>query len=78
VTGNFAHLREKWPQIHADCARAAEESHGLGLFVRSLVGLDRAAATEAFSAFLADTTYTPAQIDFVLTIDEVRAHAVAG
>ncbi len=31
-----------------DIARAREESHGLGLFVRSLVGLDREAATAAF------------------------------
>ena len=34
-------------------------------FVRSLVGLDRASATEAFSRFLADTTYTAPQFHFV-------------
>ncbi len=49
----------------ADIARAAEDAHGLGLFVRSLVGLDREAATEAFSGFLADTTFTVDQIRFV-------------
>ena len=32
----------------ADIAQAKEQSHGLGLFVRSLVGLDREAAVEAF------------------------------
>ena len=31
-----------------DIARAKEQSHGLGLFIRSLVGLDREAAKEAF------------------------------
>jgi len=41
---------------------AREESEGFGLFVRSLVGLDRTSATEAFSGFLADTTYTASQI----------------
>ena len=48
-----------------DIARARQESHGLGLFVRSLVGLDRAAATEAFSDFLSGTTYSANQIHFV-------------
>ena len=33
-------------------ARAKEESQGLGLFVRSLIGLDRGAAKEAFADFL--------------------------
>ncbi|MDQ3152264.1 MAG: restriction endonuclease subunit R, partial [Actinomycetota bacterium] len=49
----------------ADIARAREESHGLGLFIRSLVGLDRQAATEAFSAYLVDSVYPRVQIDFV-------------
>ena len=33
-------------------AKAKEESQGLGLFVRSLIGLDRGAAKEAFADFL--------------------------
>ncbi len=33
--------------------RAREQSQGLGLFIRSLVGLDRAAATAAFDRYLA-------------------------
>src|SRR5450830_206057 len=51
-----------------DIQRASEESHGLGVFVRSLVGLERDAAAEAFSRFLDGSTYTRAQIDFVWTI----------
>jgi type I restriction enzyme R subunit len=51
-----------------ELARVSAESHGLGLFVRSLVGLERDAASEAFSQFLNGTTYTRAQIDFVWTI----------
>ena len=41
-----------------DVARASEEAHGFGLFVRSLVGLERDAAAEAFSRFLDDRTYS--------------------
>src|SRR5262249_9798014 len=36
-----------------DVHRAAEEANGLGLFVRSLVGLDREAAKETMATFLA-------------------------
>ncbi|HET7325722.1 MAG TPA: type I restriction-modification enzyme R subunit C-terminal domain-containing protein, partial [Nocardioidaceae bacterium] len=54
----------------AHIARAKEESHGLGLFIRSLVGLDRTAATDAFSRYLAGSTYSAAQIDFVNLIVE--------
>jgi type I restriction enzyme R subunit len=49
----------------ADVHRAAESAHGLGLFVRSLVGLDRAAAKEVFAAFLTGKTLTANQIEFV-------------
>ena len=44
---------------------AKEKSHGLGIFIRSLVGLDKGAATEAFSKFLVGTTATPNQIEFI-------------
>jgi type I restriction enzyme R subunit len=37
-------------------ARAKEESQGLRLFVRSLIGLDRGAAKEAFADFLEGRT----------------------
>lgn len=37
----------------------------LGIFIRSLVGLDREAAAEAFGEFLDGTTYTATQIRFI-------------
>lgn len=42
----------------------------LGEFVRSLVGLDRAAAAQAFGRFLEDTVYSAKQIQFVNQIIE--------
>ncbi|CCH89530.1 Type III restriction enzyme, restriction (R) subunit [Modestobacter italicus] len=54
----------------ADIARAREESHGLGLFIRSLVGLDREAATAAFDRYLSDGAYSANQIRFVQLIVE--------
>ncbi|HOY83480.1 MAG TPA: type I restriction-modification enzyme R subunit C-terminal domain-containing protein, partial [Rhodoglobus sp.] len=45
-------------------------AHGLGLFVRSLVGLDRAAATDALSSFTAGLTLTANQQSFVGLIVE--------
>ena len=51
-----------------DLARASEQAKGFGLFVRSLVGLERDAAVEAFSRFLDDRTYHRAQIDFVWVV----------
>jgi len=53
-----------------DIARAREESHGLGLFVRSLVGPDRAAATEAFDDYLSDASFSANQLRFVQLIVE--------
>jgi type I restriction enzyme R subunit len=49
----------------ADVQRAAATNHGLGIFVRSLVGLDRGAAKEAFAAFLSGKTLSANQIEFV-------------
>ncbi len=58
-------------------ARAREESRGLGLFVRSLVGLDRGAAKEAFAAFLDGATHSASQVEFVnLIIDDLTEHGV--
>lgn len=48
--------------------KAREESHGLGLWVRSLVGLDRSAAVEAMSEFLNDKNATASQIEFAKMI----------
>jgi len=57
--------------------RAAEESHGLGLFVRSLVGMDRGAAKEALAGFLAGKAFTANQIEFVnLIVNHLTQHGV--
>ena len=53
-----------------DIAQAQEESQGLGLFIRSLVGLDREAAAEAFSEFLTDSRFSAVEIRFVQMIVE--------
>jgi type I restriction enzyme R subunit len=47
-------------------------SDGLGLFIRSLVGLDREAAKRAFESFLSNKTLNANQIEFVnLVIDHL-------
>ena len=50
--------------------KAKEEAGGLGLFVRSLIGLERGAAVEAMSEFLNDTTATASQLTFIKLIVE--------
>ncbi|AXG14486.1 DEAD/DEAH box helicase family protein [Intrasporangium calvum] len=60
---------------HADIEKASEASHGLGLFIRSLVGLDREAAAEAFSQYLQDSKYTIDQVRFVnLIVEDLTAN----
>jgi type I restriction enzyme R subunit len=60
-----------------DIQRAAEESEGLGLFVRSLVGLDRQAAKEALAGFLNGKTWSANQIEFVnLIVNHLTEHGV--
>jgi type I restriction enzyme, R subunit len=49
----------------ATLQQATAESHGLGFFVRSLIGLDREAAKKTFSAFLDEKNFTATQIEFV-------------
>jgi type I restriction enzyme, R subunit len=57
--------------------RAADESEGLGLFVRSLVGLDRDAAKDAMSAFTAGKTLSANQLEFLnLVVDHLTHHGV--
>ena len=46
-------------------AEASERTGSFGLFIRSLVGLDRAAAKNAFAKFLDDKRYSASQIRFV-------------
>jgi type I restriction enzyme, R subunit len=53
------------------------EAPSLAHFVRSLVGMDRAAAQAAFSGFLADRSLTPPQIRFIeMVIDQLTARGV--
>lgn len=60
-----------------DVRRAADESRGLGLFVRSLVGLDRSAAKDALAEFLSSKTDNANQIEFVnLIVDHLTEHGV--
>ena len=51
-------------------AQAQHETGGLGLFVRSLVGLERGAAVEAMAEFLNDTTATASQLTFIKMVVE--------
>ena len=61
----------------ADLKRAADQAKGLGLFVRGLVGLDRDAATDALSQFIAGRTLTANQLDFInLIITFLTEHGV--
>lgn len=60
-----------------EMARAKEESHGLGLFVRSLVGMDREAAKQALSGFLNNKSLNANQIEFVnLVVNHLTEHGV--
>jgi type I restriction enzyme R subunit len=54
----------------ADLARARAEGDGLGAFIRSLVGLDRDAASDALSEFVNGRTLTADQHDFVALVVE--------
>jgi type I restriction enzyme R subunit len=45
--------------------QASEESHGLGLFIRSLVGLDREAAKRALAGFMDGKALSANQIEFL-------------
>lgn len=50
----------------------AEGQGGLGVFIRQLVGMDRAAAIEAFQRYLDGARFTAEQIRFInLIIDEL-------
>jgi type I restriction enzyme, R subunit len=53
-----------------DIERARETSKGFGRFVRSMVGLDRAAVREAFGEFLAAGVATANQIEFINMVIE--------
>jgi type I restriction enzyme R subunit len=60
-----------------DIRRAAEDAQGLGLLVRSLVGMDRAAAKDALGRFTTGKTLTANQLEFVnLIVDHLTEHGV--
>jgi type I restriction enzyme R subunit len=60
-----------------DVERARQEANGLGLFVRTLVGLDRSAATAAFDRYLQDKNLSANQLRFVnLIVEYLTANGV--
>ncbi len=60
-----------------DIKRAKDESHGLGVFIRSLVGLDREAAKQAFGQFLSGGTASANQVEFInMIVDYLTEHGV--
>ena len=60
-----------------DISRAKTESQGLGLFVRSLVGMYREAAREALAGFLTGRTLGANQIEFVnLVVNHLTEHGL--
>lgn len=70
-------LTESDVGARADIERAKTESQGLGLFVRSLVGMEREAAKEAVAEFLAGKTLAANQIEFVnLIVNHLTEHGV--
>ncbi len=57
--------------------RAVNEAKGLGLFVRSLVGMDRSAAKDALTVFINGKTFTANQLEFVnLIVDHLTEHGI--
>ncbi|HWT77350.1 MAG TPA: type I restriction-modification enzyme R subunit C-terminal domain-containing protein [Candidatus Methylomirabilis sp.] len=64
-------------QRHRGSDASNDQEASFGLFIRSLVGLDRAAAKAAFAEFLDDKRYSRNQIEFVnLIIDELSSTGV--
>ncbi len=60
-----------------EISQAKAESQGLGLFVRSLVGLDRGAAKDALVGFLDGRPLRANQIEFVsLIVHHLTEHGV--
>ena len=60
-----------------DIAWVEERAGALGPFIRSLIGLDRAAATDAFATYLDATKFSVDQVRFVsLIVEELTANGV--
>lgn len=68
---DLAELERILAQVGTPEEIQAAGAQSLGPFVRSLVGLERAAAKEALSGFLARKTWTANQIQF---LDEIVDH----
>ena len=63
--------------VEPDLRRAADEAKGLGVFVRSLVGLDRAAAKDAMGRFVDGRTLSANQLEFInLIVDHLTEHGI--
>ena len=61
----------------AELARAKADSEGLGVFVRSLVGLDREAAKEALAEFSRGKTLMASQLEFLgLIVDHLTEYGM--
>ncbi len=57
--------------------QAKQQNEGFGIFVRTLVGLDREVAKSLFNEFLASTTYNANQIEFInLIINQLVDHGI--
>ncbi len=57
--------------------QAKQESEGFGIFVRSLVGLDREVAKTLFGGFLQGREYNANQIEFInLIINQLVDHGI--
>jgi type I restriction enzyme R subunit len=70
-------LTESGIARHEELLRAVENSQGLGLFVRSLVGMDREAAKQALSSFIAGKALSANQLEFInLVVNHLTAHGV--
>lgn len=60
-----------------EISKAKEQAKGLGLFIRSLVGMDLGAASDALSGFLAGKSFSANQIEFSnLVIQHLTEHGV--
>jgi type I restriction enzyme R subunit len=58
-------------------SQAKQESQGFGIFVRSLVGLDREVAKKLFGEFLQGGDYNSNQIEFInLIINQIVDHGI--
>ena len=61
----------------ADLDRAHTEAGGFGLFVRTLVGLDRTAAQDALARFLDQTRFNSRQVDYVgMVVQELTDNGI--